>query len=105
MCHFTSQKIKKLENTLYFKNQKILIVDSTGFIPSRCQPDVLLLTQSPKLNLDRILEKIKPKTIIADASNSYTLQKYWKLSCHKKKIPFHATAEKGYYKLNLDSKF
>lgn len=96
--YIVSQKLKKLENTLYFKNQKILIVDSTGLVPSKCQPDILLLTQSPRLNLDRILEQIKPKTIIADASNSYGTIALWKKSCSKKNIPFHATAEKGYYK-------
>lgn len=96
--YIASQKFKKLENTLYFRNQKILIVDSTGLIPSKCEPDILLLTQSPKLNLDRILDEIKPKTIIADASNSYGVITLWKKSCSKKNIPFHATTEKGYYK-------
>jgi competence protein ComEC len=92
-------KTEKIKNLLYFKDTKILIVDSTGILPSKAAPDVLILTQSPKINLDRVLKNIRPKLIIADGSNSNTIQKSWKNSCLKKNIPFHPTNEKGYYKL------
>lgn len=95
----------RTRNTYFFNNIKILLIDSSCVYKKDIHPDILILTQSTHVNLDRVIADLKPKAIIADASNSYTLQKYWKLSCHKKKIPFHATAEKGYYKLNLDSKF
>ena len=29
-----------------------------------------------------------------------TIQKLWKASCLKEKIPFHATGEKGFYRLD-----
>lgn len=92
-------KTEKIKNLLYFKDTKILIVDSTGILPSNAAPDILILTQSPKINLDRVLKSIRPKLIIADGSNSNTIQKSWKNSCLKKNIPFHPTNEKGYYKL------
>ena len=90
----------KIKNVLYFNGKKISIIDSSGIYETRIQPDILILTQSPKINLDRILEDLHPKIIIADASNSYSIQKTWKYTCLKKNIPFHATSEKGYYKLN-----
>ncbi|WP_316635211.1 ComEC/Rec2 family competence protein [uncultured Flavobacterium sp.] len=90
----------RIKNTLFFNGKKILVLDSTGVYEDRIQPDILLLTQSPKINLDRVLQDLHPKIIIADASNSYSTQKIWKASCLKKNIPFHATAEKGFYKLN-----
>lgn len=90
----------KIKNVLYFNGKKISIIDSSGIYETRIQPDILILTQSPKINLDRILENLHPKIIIADASNSYSIQKTWKYTCLKKNIPFHATSEKGYYKLN-----
>jgi len=90
----------KIKNVLYFNGKKISIIDSSGIYETRIQPDILILTQSPKINLDRILEDLHPKIIIADASNSYSIQKTWKYTCLKKNIPFHATREKGYYKLN-----
>jgi len=58
------------------------------------------LTQSSKINLDRLFQIMKPKLVIADATNFKTIQKQWKASCEKQKIPFHATGEKGFYKLN-----
>ena len=91
---------KKIKNTLFFNGKKILIIDSTGIYVDKLQPDILILTQSPKINLDRVLADLHPKIIVADASNSYKIQKIWEASCAKKNIPFHATAEKGFYKLN-----
>ena len=39
------------------------------------------------------------KQIIADNSNSFYLVNQWKKTCEQEKIPFHATAEKGFYRL------
>ncbi|PWB24899.1 ComEC/Rec2 family competence protein [Flavobacterium sp. HTF] len=94
------KSVNKIENILFFNGRKILLIDSSGVYPKTIRPDILILTQSPKLNLDRLLSDLNPKEIISDASNSYAIQKYWKTSCRKKNIPFHATAEKGFYKLN-----
>ena len=91
--------IKKIQNLLYFKNTKILIMDSSRIFSEKIKPDVLVLTQTSKINLDRLLQNMKPKIVIADGSNSNSIQKYWKTSCRKKNIPFHSTKEKGYYRL------
>ena len=69
-------------------------------IPKNIKPDILLLTQSPKINLDRLFQYVQPKMVVADASNYKKVQKYWKATCNKQKIPFHATSEKGFYTLN-----
>ena len=85
---------------MYLKGNKIFILDSSGVYPRNTNPDVLILTQSAKINLDRLLTVMKPKIVVADASNFKNIQRNWKVSCEKQKIPFHATAEKGFYKLN-----
>ena len=89
----------KIANVMYFNQNKILVIDSSGIIPLNIHPDILVLTQTPKINLDRILKNIHPKIVIADASNYKTIQKFWKQSCTNQKIPFHATAEKGFFRL------
>lgn len=94
------KEVKAIKNTLFFNGRKILIIDSTGIYENKIQPDIIILTQSPKINLDRVLHQLKPKIIIADATNSYVIQNQWNTSCQIKNIPFHATREKGYYKLN-----
>lgn len=91
---------KRIQNMAFFNGKKILILDSLGIYPKNIKPDILLLTQSPKINLERLFQSIQPETVIADASNYKTLQKYWKATCSKQKIPFHATGEKGFYTLN-----
>lgn len=74
----------------------VLLIDNSGVydIPG-FKPDLIILTNSPKVNLDRIIEKLNPEMIIADGSNypSYILN--WKATGLNKKIPFHATGEKG----------
>ena len=74
-------------------------MDSLGVYPQDIHPDILVLTQSPKINFERLLQTLKPKIVVADASNYKTIQKLWKATCIKEKIPFHATGEKGFYKL------
>lgn len=99
--NFSNVKKKtKIKNILFFNKKRISIIDSTGIYLKDKQPDILLLIESPKINLERIIKNLHPKIIIADASNSYPIQKYWKTTCMKQKIPFHSTNEKGYYKLN-----
>ncbi len=90
---------KKIKNTAFFNGKHIFIIDSTGVYPKHHQPDIVVLTQSPKINLERLLESIQPKIVIADATNYKSLQKIWKATCIKEKIPFHATSEKGFYVL------
>ena len=91
---------KQLPKLIYFQNKKILIIDSLSIKSININPDILILTHSPKINLDRFLENCKPKIIVADASNFKTYIKVWKLTCQKLNIDFHATSEKGFYKVN-----
>jgi len=90
---------KPLQNLLYFKHQKILLIDSSGIYKKGINPDVLILIQSPHLNLQRLLQTMKPKQIIVDGSNFKSYAKLWEATCRKEKIPFHYTNEKGFYKI------
>ena len=90
---------KKLQNTLYFQEKKIFILDSFGVYPKNSTPDIVVLTQSPKINLERMFQILKPKMVVADGSNYSTYISLLKATCLKNKIPFHATAEKGFFRL------
>ena len=96
----TLQQKKRLQNFIFFNGKKIFVLDSSGIYPKNINPDIVVLTQSAKINADRLFQIMKPKLVIADASNFKNIQKLWKASCKKQKIPFHATGEKGFYKLN-----
>ncbi len=95
---FAKEK-KSLPNLIYFKHQRILLIDSSAIYSNRIYPDILIISQSPKLNMRRLLKTIHPKIIIADGSNFKSYTKLWKATCIKEKIPFHNTNEEGFYKL------
>lgn len=77
-------------------NKKLLVVDSLNAYNTKSfKADYILLKDSPKINLKRLIDTIHPSYIIADGSNYKSYIKRWKLTCLKTKIPFHATSEKG----------
>lgn len=85
-----------LVNVYNFKNQTLLVIDSFAVYKNLSfRPDYVLLRNSPRLNLNRLIDSLKPNTIIADASNFKSYIKRWKATCGNKKIPFHYTNEKG----------
>lgn len=88
-----------LKNLLYFNDKKILILDSLGVYPKQNVADILLITQSPKINFERLFLTQKPKMVVADGSNYKSYVALWKATCEKHKIPFQSTAEKGFYGL------
>ncbi|MCO6174502.1 ComEC family competence protein [Flavobacterium sp. NRK F10] len=90
--------IKPLSNTFFIHKKRCLIIDSSGIYNTSLKPDIVILTQNPKINLERLIKDIDPQKIIADGSNNFYFIKIWKSTCRKEKIPFHATTEKGFYK-------
>ncbi len=91
-------KIEPVKNVYNFK-KKILCIDSLGVYNTKQKPEIVVLIQSPKINLNRLISTIKPEQIVADGSNYKSYIKLWKATCEQEKIPFHATAEKGFYRL------
>ena len=91
-----TQFINQLSNTYQFKNTTFLLIDSLGVyqLGNQLKPIVLLM-QSPKINLERLINNLQPKQIIADASNYKSQVITWKLICDKKNVPFYYTAENG----------
>lgn len=90
-------QLKPMANLIWHNKQRILVLDSLAIYPENINPDVVVLTQSPKINLERMLQQLKPKQVVADATNYKTYIARWAATCRKQNIPFHATAEKGYY--------
>ncbi|MBC7606288.1 MAG: ComEC family competence protein [Burkholderiales bacterium] len=95
----TIQNQKPLKNVAYFNGKKIIVIDSLGVYPKNVHPDIVVIRQSPKINLERVLLTCKPTMVVADGSNFKSAVNRWQGTCQKAKIPFHATAEKGFYRL------
>ena len=85
-----------IKDFYHFNNKLIYVVDSLGVYNLKSkQPYYVLLRNSPKINLSRLIDSLKPKYIIADASNYTSYVKRWETTCRKRKLPFHYTNEKG----------
>ncbi|WP_299361410.1 ComEC/Rec2 family competence protein [Winogradskyella sp.] len=88
--------VDSIQHVYRFNNKTILVVDSLGlYRVLSFKPDFILLRNSPRINLNRLIDSLNPKEIIADASNYKTYVKRWRVACKHKKIPFHYTNEKG----------
>lgn len=98
--NFCKVTIKKpTQNLLFFKEKKILLIDSSCVYTKGINPDILVIIQSPKLNMQRLLMTYKPKEVVVDGSNFKSYVRLWEATCRKEKIPFHNTNEKGFYKI------
>ncbi len=90
---------QNLTNYYYINTKRIAVVDSTTVYNSSANADVLLLIQSPKLNLQRLIDETQPRIVVADGTNYPYLTRLWEATCLKAKIPFHNTSEKGFYEI------
>jgi competence protein ComEC len=94
---------QSLANAFSLNQSRLVIIDSSGVsLDSEEHPDFVLLTQSPKLNLERLIDSLHPRVLIADGSNYRSYIKRWTATCDHKKILFHYTGEKGAFLLKLE---
>jgi competence protein ComEC len=95
-------RIKSIEtatlgNVLQYENKLILVVDSLGIYNVNFKPDVVILRDSPKINLTRLINELCPPQLVADGSNYASYVERWQATCDQKEIPFHSTRQTGFY--------
>ncbi|TXE18900.1 ComEC/Rec2 family competence protein [Psychroserpens burtonensis] len=92
----TTNTLDTLKSVYIFQDKTILIIDSLGvYAVKSFKPDYVLLRNSPRINIDRMIDSIQPKYIIADGSNYTSYVNRWEQTCIKRKLPFHHTSKKG----------
>lgn len=64
-------------------------------------PEVLVLVNSPGINLERLLRRMKPGQVVADGSNYPSFVRRWRQVCEPLGISFHATSEQGAFRYPL----
>ena len=93
--NINSYSEKKIPGFFSYDNRSILVLDSLGVFPKSTKVHTILLTNSPKINLNRLIDSLQPNQIIADGSNYYSYVKRWEKTCKLKKLPFRYTAKQG----------
>ena len=88
--------IKQMQQLYSINDQTILVIDSLGLYKFKTiKPSIILLRNSPKINLERMIDYYAPIKIVADGSNYKSYLKKWEQSCIKTKTPFYNTMQKG----------
>jgi competence protein ComEC len=78
-------------------------LDSLGIYPKNYDIDIVLLSLSPKVNLERLIDSLQPKLIIADGNNYTSYVRRWQKTCEEKNILFHHTGKEGAYVFKLQN--
>ncbi len=90
----------RIGNFYEFQNKKLWVMDSlwrnTG-APVKAQ--ILVLKNSPKLNLERLLRNTEIEKVVADGSNYPSYKKRWRKTCQKLNVGYHDTSVKGAFVL------
>lgn len=90
----TFQK-EKIPSYFIFNQKHIVVIDSNGVYPKNSNTDILLLRDSARIHLERVLDSLQPKQVIADGSNYTSYVKRWRATCLKRQLPFHHTGKEG----------
>ncbi|AMO20857.1 ComEC/Rec2 family competence protein [Flavobacterium columnare] len=88
-------KKNKKQCVFWISGKKVLLIDSDDCIRNKVKVDFLIVSNSPRINLERVIAMYHPQKIIADGSNFKSYVKCFQKTCLKRKIPFHNTFEKG----------
>ncbi len=96
---FTNLQIHKedsIRNIFNINSKKLLVIDSSGVYDNLSfKPEIVILTQSPKINLQRLIDRFHPEIIVADGSNYKSFILQWRETCENFNIKFHNTATDG----------
>lgn len=95
--HYSEETLPRI---FRYNQKSILVLDSLGVFPKRSDIHVVIITNSPKINLVRLIDSLNPKQIIADGSNYLSYVSRWKKTCELKKLPFVYTAEQGAFSID-----
>ena len=79
-----------------------LMIDRLGIYQIQdFQKQCVWLRNSPNINLERMIELLRPKQIIADGSNFPYKIKKWQATCLQKEVSFHASPNSGAFVYGL----
>jgi len=94
--HFRSVRYQKLPFYQGFYKHQILHIDSLSVYRfSNFTPDVVALHYSPKINLERLIETLHPKIIVADGSDFPSFIRHWQETARIYQVQFYDVNTQG----------
>lgn len=90
------EESKRMKHFFRIENKRVMVLDHQSIKTDfGFKPDVLILMNSPKVNLERFLKEVHPEIIVADGSNYFSYKSLWQRTAEKYKINFYDTAKTG----------
>ena len=84
-----------------FKDKQVLFVDRMGIYQVKgLKSPMVVLNESPKVNMIRLIDELQPSLIVADGSNYKSMVAMWEKTCLETATPFWDTRQHGAYILN-----
>ena len=77
------------------KRKVSYLVDKNTIYSTAFKPTIVLLSESPKINLERLIRTEQPKQVIFNNDNYKSYVKRWEATCLKNNIPFHNISKHG----------
>jgi competence protein ComEC len=87
--------IADLQSMVHYKDARLVVIAENGVYDTSIKNANVLLSHSPKINIERLILDTQPKMIIADGSNYRNLIEAWKATCDQRSIRFLNTYEEG----------
>ncbi|SCY44430.1 competence protein ComEC [Nonlabens sp. Hel1_33_55] len=92
----TTLKIDSLPAMINYKNIPLIVIDESAlFAETSVKEPIVLLSNSPKINLNKVITKLNPKLIITDGSNYRNFVDRWKATCNNRNVDFVNTYDEG----------
>lgn len=88
-------------NAFKIGNESWLVVDSLGIFPYRTF-DKVVISQNAHVNLERLIEQVKPKMVVLHSSNRQYLADAYIKYLRAKKIPYYDMRTKGAFVLSYN---
>ncbi|MEO9952778.1 ComEC/Rec2 family competence protein [Nonlabens sp.] len=92
--------LDSLKNVVGYKGDQLIVIDENGVYNTEIKNATVLLSHSPKINLERLILDLNPKLIIADGSNYRNVVNTWKATCDKMNVKLLNTYEAGAIEVN-----
>jgi competence protein ComEC len=93
----------EMNNLIVVNDLYVLVVDQGNVFESTLVcPDILLLVNSPKVNLERLVTIHQPSLVIADGTNFKSFTQSWSKTLKNSNIKYHNTSLQGAFKSDID---
>ena len=84
-----------LQSLVHYKDTQLVVIAENAVYDISIKNATVLLSHSPKINIERLILDTQPKMIIADGSNYRNVVEAWKVTCDQMNIRFLNTYEEG----------